>query len=258
VSGSGPNLVWVHGLASCIEGDRDVIDAFARSFTVLAYDARGHGRSSPVTDAAAYSYTVLAHDLLGMLDHVGWDRAVLAGASMGAATAARVAAVAPDRVDALVMARPGAMGDDGRAPAWLQLLFAGGAHAVRNGGIEGAISYLMSIPIAREQLQADPSRLEQLHRDWDRHDPLSIAGALEGIPRTAPMDGGLTAESIVCPTLVIPGNDLIHPTDAGVAIAAMIPDAECATPFDGLARGREVDEMVALVRGFLQRRNVIA
>src|SRR5207249_2767741 len=113
-------------------------------------------------------------------------------------------------------------------------------------------------PMAREQLESDPERIEQLHRDWDRHDPLSIAGALDGIPGTAPMDGGLTTNTILCPTLVIPGSDLIHPTEAGVAVASMILGAECAVPFDGLPRGREVDEMVALVRSFLERRGVIS
>ncbi|MCA1830656.1 MAG: alpha/beta hydrolase, partial [Actinobacteria bacterium] len=196
-------------------------------------------------------------DLLALLDHVGWERAILAGASMGAATCARVAVLAPERVAALIMARPGAMGDDGRAPSWLQLLFAGGAHAVRTGGIQGALDYLMTIPMARDQLEADPSRVEQLHRDWDRHDPSSIAGALEGIPRTAPMEGGLTSAAIRCPTLIIPGSDLIHPTEAALTVASMIPGAECAVPFNGIPRAREVEEMVALVGSFLERRSVV-
>ncbi|TMK83500.1 MAG: alpha/beta hydrolase, partial [Actinobacteria bacterium] len=158
--GDGPPLVWCHGLASCGDGDRDVIDAFSETFTVLSYDARGHGRSSPVRDAREFSYVKLAEDAIGMLDHVGWASAIFTGASMGAATLARVACIAPDRARALVMARPGAMGDDGKAPAWLQMLFAGGAHAIRSGGIEGAIEFLMTIPLARTEIDANPRRLD--------------------------------------------------------------------------------------------------
>ena len=253
VYGSGPPLVWCHGLASCRDGDRDVIDAFSESFTVLSYDARGHGRSEPVRDARAFSYMKLAEDALGMLDHVGWDSAILTGASMGAATLARVACVAPERTRALVMARPGAMGGDGKAPAWLQMLFAGGAHAIRTGGIDGAIEFLMTIPLARAELDANPERLDQLRRDWTRHDPLSIAAALEGVPPTAPLEGGLASDMIRCPVLVVPGNDVIHPTEAGIEIASLIPGATLAPPFDSLPRADEVRELVDLVRDFVTR-----
>jgi pimeloyl-ACP methyl ester carboxylesterase len=253
VYGSGPPLVWCHGLASCRDGDRDVIDAFSESFTVLSYDARGHGRSAPVRDARRFSYVKLAEDALGMLDHVGWESAILAGASMGAATLARAACVAPERARALVMARPGAMGGDGKAPAWLQMLFAGGAHAIRTGGIDGAIEFLMTIPLARAELDADPGRLDQLRRDWTRHDPLSIAAALEGVPPTAPLEGGLTSDMIGCPVLVVPGNDVIHPTEAGIEVASLIPGATLAPPFDSLPRADEVRALVDLVRDFVAR-----
>ncbi|HEV2686467.1 MAG TPA: alpha/beta hydrolase [Actinomycetota bacterium] len=251
VYGQGPPLVWCHGLASCRDGDRDVIDAFSESFTVLSYDARGHGRSSPVYDARDFSYRALAEDALGMLDHIGWQSAILTGASMGAATLARVACIASQRSRALVMARPGAMGDDGKAPAWLQMLFAGGAHAIRNGGIDGAIEFLMTIPLARAELDANPTRLDDLRRDWTQHDPLSIAAALEGVPPTAPLEGGLTGNMIRCPVLVIPGNDVIHPTEAGVRVGWLIPGAITAEPFDGLPRADEVRGLVSLVRDFI-------
>jgi pimeloyl-ACP methyl ester carboxylesterase len=253
IYGEGPPLVWCHGLASCRDGDRDVIDAFSQTFTVLSYDARGHGRSAPVHDAGDFSYVKLAEDALGMLDHVGWPSAILTGASMGAATLARVACIAPERARALVMARPGAMGDDGKAPAWLQMLFAGGAHAIRTGGIEGAIDFLMTIPLARAELEANPTRLEDLRRDWTRHDPLSIAAALEGVPPTGPLEGGLSSDMITCPVLVIPGNDVIHPTEAGLQVASLIPGAITALPFDSLPRADEVRGLVELVRDFLAR-----
>jgi len=253
VYGEGPPLVWCHGLASCRDGDRDVIDAFASSFTVLSYDARGHGRSSPVYDAREFSYLKLAEDAIGMLDHVGWPSAILTGASMGAASLARVACLEPERARALVMARPGAMGEDGKAPAWLQMLFAGGANAIRSGGIEGAIEFLMTIPLARDEIAANPNRLEDLRRDWTRHDPLSIAAALEGVPPTGPLDGGLSSEMIRCPVLVIPGNDVIHPTEAGIKVASLIPGAVVALPFDSLPRADEVRSLVALVGDFLAR-----
>src|SRR5437764_14208296 len=106
VYGDGPPLVWCHGLASCGDGDRDVIDAFSETFTVLSYDARGHGRSSPVRDAREFSYVKLAEDAIGMLDHVGWTSAIFTGATFGAATLARVASIETVRGSTLLLARP--------------------------------------------------------------------------------------------------------------------------------------------------------
>ena len=53
---------------------------------MIAYDARGHGRSTPAP-ARAYGYEHLAGDLAAVLDAAGVERALLAGASMGAHTA---------------------------------------------------------------------------------------------------------------------------------------------------------------------------
>jgi hypothetical protein len=133
------------------------------------------------------------------------------------------------------------------------MLFAGGAHAIRSGGIESAIEFLMSIPLARDEIANNPARIDDLRRDWTRHDPLSIAAALEGVPPTGPLDGGLLSDTIQCPTLVIPGNDVIHPTEAGIRVASLIPGAVIALPFDSLPRADEVRALVALVGDFLSR-----
>lgn len=248
ISGAGPRLVWCHGLGSCRAGDRDVIDALAEHFEVLSYDARGHGASPPVTDERLYTYPALSADLRALLDHVGWGRAILAGASMGAATAARVAMEDPKRVVALIIARPATSG--GPASRQMQLLFRLGGGAIRSGGWDAAVAFLMTIPEAAEQLVRDPGRLETLRVEWSRHDPESIAAALIGIPTSGVMTDEVDVAAITAPTLVIPGNDLLHPTEAGVAVAAMIPGARLAAAFDGLPREDEVRGLVALIRAF--------
>ncbi|HEX9695356.1 MAG TPA: alpha/beta fold hydrolase [Actinomycetota bacterium] len=255
IAGSGPPLVWCHGLASCREGDRDVIDAFAAHFTVLAFDARGHGRSAPVRHESGFAYPLLSRDLRELLDHVGWSRAILVGASMGAATAARVAMEEPARADALIMVRPGS--DGGPAPEHLQVLFRLGAAAIRSGGLDQAIEFLMTIPEARDAVERDPKRLERLREDWGRHDPLSIAAALEGIPPSPPMSAGDDPAAIVAPALVIPGNDPIHSTEAGRAVAAMIPSARMTEPIDARARDEETMRMVQIVLAFLRDAHVL-
>lgn len=249
IVGRGPRLVWCHGLGSCRAGDRDVIDSLAEHFTVLGYDARGHGESPPVIDEHKYHYPALSGDLRALLDHIAWDRTVLAGASMGAATAARVAMEQPERVVALIIARPATAG--GPASEQMQLLFRLGGEAIRSGGWDAAVAFLMTIPEAVEQLHKDPGRLDSLRVEWSRHDPASIAAALIGIPRSGPLTEDVSLDAIVAPTLVIPGNDMLHPTEAGEAVAKMIPGAQLAPAFDGLPREQETSEFVALIRAFV-------
>src|SRR5689334_24592952 len=98
-AGDGPPIVLLHGLTATrryvVMGSR----ALERSgHRVIAYDARGHGESDPAPQPDDYTYAALATDLAGLLDQRGIDRAVLAGASMGAHTALRFALDPPARV----------------------------------------------------------------------------------------------------------------------------------------------------------------
>jgi hypothetical protein len=53
------------------------------------------------------------------------------------------------------------------------------------------------------------------------------------------------------PTLVIPGNDPIHPREAGETVAKVIPGAMLAPPFDGLPRAEETRLLVEQIRAFV-------
>src|SRR5262249_51426543 len=71
----------------------------AGSRSLLTYDCRGHGGSDkPV---GPYTAELFARDLADLLDHVGWQSAVVAGASMGGCVALAFAAAYPARTAAL-------------------------------------------------------------------------------------------------------------------------------------------------------------
>ena len=72
---------------------------------VLAYDARGHGHSSPAPDRE-YGYEHLASDLAAVVGESGGTAVILAGASMGAHTAIRFALEHPELVGALALITP--------------------------------------------------------------------------------------------------------------------------------------------------------
>jgi len=65
-------------------------------------DLPGHGLSDPLPADAAYTTPQAIVQVLAIMDALGWERCVLLGHSMGAAIASLVAAVAPQRAQALV------------------------------------------------------------------------------------------------------------------------------------------------------------
>ena len=87
--GSGPPLVFVHGLAGCWQNWLENIPHFARSHRVIAVDLPGFGESElPHEDISIPGYGRFVDAFLG---EIGVERAPLVGNSMGGFIAAEVA-----------------------------------------------------------------------------------------------------------------------------------------------------------------------
>jgi pimeloyl-ACP methyl ester carboxylesterase len=97
-----PPIVCVHGYT----GSADAFNALARQledrYRILALDVRGHGESA-WSSTGAYSYADQAGDLAGFADHLGLDRFVLVGTSMGGIIAMAYAAEHAERLSGLVI-----------------------------------------------------------------------------------------------------------------------------------------------------------
>jgi 3-oxoadipate enol-lactonase len=138
-AGRGPVVVLLHsGNLDSRTWDPQFL-AFARTFRVIRYDARGLGRSSPANTPYA------AHDdLLALLDSLRVNSASLVGISGGARIAVDFALAHPSRVGRLVLAEPGLsgwrfrqVGDTSWAKAWRTA-------AARQDSIGMAMSWLSS------------------------------------------------------------------------------------------------------------------
>jgi len=92
-------VVLVHSLAMDHGFWRPVVEALAPSVSVIAIDCRGHGRSGKPT--GPYSVELFANDVVSVLDHAGWDRSAIAGASMGGGVALAFAGYHPERCSGL-------------------------------------------------------------------------------------------------------------------------------------------------------------
>jgi len=105
--GGGAPMVLLHGSLQDSRLWDGVFPELGRHHTVVRYDARGLGRSTPPT--APFSYE---DDLLAVLDHFGIERAALVGLSMGGEVALDFTLEHPERVRSLTLVAASASGHD--------------------------------------------------------------------------------------------------------------------------------------------------
>jgi pimeloyl-ACP methyl ester carboxylesterase len=227
-AGEGIPVVLLHGLTATrryvVMGSRNLERGGHR---VIAYDARGHGRSGP---APSYGYAELAGDLLAVLDARGIDRAVLAGASMGAHTIVRFALEHPDSAAALVLITPAfePEGDPGLA-RWDAL-----ARGLREGGVEGFVAAYGEPRVPERWRETVRTVLRQ--RLSAHEHPEAVADAIEAVPRTRPFESWDELGAIDLPVAVVASRDEAdpeHPLATGERYAQAIPGARLVTEEPG-------------------------
>jgi pimeloyl-ACP methyl ester carboxylesterase len=98
-----PPIVLAHGATFRSEDWENIFPRLATRYRVIAYDARGHGKSGR---AESYAIDALAEDLLRVLDTVAAAPAIVIGHSMGGSTALVAAAMRPAAFRALVLEDP--------------------------------------------------------------------------------------------------------------------------------------------------------
>ena len=103
---TAPVVMLSNSLGTTLDMWEPQIAALSERFCVLRYDTRGHGRSA----GALASLTVdhLARDALGLLGHLGVERAHICGLSLGGLTGQALALGAPDRIISLTLANTSA------------------------------------------------------------------------------------------------------------------------------------------------------
>ena len=227
--GAGIPIVLLHGLTATrryvVMGSAVLQRAGHR---VIAYDARGHGHSAPAANPGDYGYERLARDLGAVLDERGVERALLAGASMGAHTAVRFALEHPERVAALAVItpafdlKPNPFARAAELEGWDAL-----ARGLREGGVEGFIAAydLNKLP---ESLRSTVQTVLRQRLAAHEH-PAAVADALEAVPRSRPFDSIEQLHEIEVPTTVVGSRDEAdpgHPLAVAERYAEAIPGAK--------------------------------
>jgi pimeloyl-ACP methyl ester carboxylesterase len=259
-AGAGPAFVLLHGLTATrryvLMGSRQLERS---GYEVVAYDARGHGRSGPADEPSAYGYEHLARDLAAVLDGLGLERAILAGASMGAHTALRVALAAPERVTALGLITPAydpsaAPGAQDRA-GWQAL-----ATGLRQGGVEGFVR-AYDFGAVPERWRGTIERVIRQRLSAHEH-PQAVADALEVVPFSRPFASMAELEAIEVPAVVVGSRDDADPGHAlalAERYAAALPLAQLAVEaWDSSPIAWQGGQLSRVLAGLAQRAGATA
>ena len=102
-----PWLVLSNSLSTNLDMWLPQLPALCERFHVLRYDTRGHGQSS--VPAGPYTIAQLGSDVIGLMDHVGIDRAHFCGLSMGGMTGMWLASHHAKRIDRLALCNTAAL-----------------------------------------------------------------------------------------------------------------------------------------------------
>src|SRR5947199_7733643 len=96
-----PALIFIHGFPFNRTMWKEQAALCERTFRVITYDQRGHGQSE--LGNTHYMFELFVDDLLGLMDTLKVERAVLCGLSMGGYVALRAAERQPERIRGLVL-----------------------------------------------------------------------------------------------------------------------------------------------------------
>lgn len=243
---TGLPVVMLHGLFLSRRMFERLV-ARLPSHRFLLLDLRGHGRSSRPTDQSAYTWRKMASDVTALLDHLGLERAIVGGMSLGADVTLAFASVYPERLQAAIVEMP--VLDDGQPTA--DAVFGTVASALERAG--GAVRAVAAA--SRRLRRAHQPELAALA------DVLSVEPqAASAMLRTLLTDhedvraGPAALAAAGVPTLVIGHRyDPMHPVSDARKVADAVPAARLEVVSSSAELRLRPDRYAELIGSFLDR-----
>jgi 3-oxoadipate enol-lactonase len=217
--GSGPVVVLLHGGMANHLAALPLVAPLVERYRIVTPDLRGSGRS---WCGAPLTFDRLADDVALLLDHIGVDRAVVGGVSTGSGVALRFALRHPRRALGLVAVKPvyagGARGYTEPQKSIFAMMDALASRALEEG-----------VEVLRPLYENLPAGMrERALAMMEGFDPASVVATSHFIA-SGSQPFGATSElmSLASPTLLVRGDDPMHPAEVSDVYAASIQD--CTT-----------------------------
>ena len=230
VHGKGPAIILSHGVAVTSQMWRPQIEALSKDHTLVIWDFRGHGQSDKPDDQALYTQEATIADIGALLDHIGAQKAIVGGLSLGGYMSMAFYRDHPERCNALMLfdCGPGYRDPEARG-RW------------NNYVEEAAVKFGTSSP-------------------WGDENTFTVHPTREGLVRAArgilpQRDASVmdTLANITVPTLIVHGDDDLNFVEAMEIMRKKIPQAyKFVAPGSGHYPNIDAPELTnAAVRWFL-------
>lgn len=102
-AGSGIPVLLTHGYSATARMWKGQLEALSSDYRVMAWDMRGHGQTDSPADPSLYSEAHTVDDMAALLDHLGIEKAVIGGLSLGGFMSLAFNVKYPERVTALML-----------------------------------------------------------------------------------------------------------------------------------------------------------
>ena len=246
VRGNGPtSVVLVHGLLTPSWINGDIARRLAADgYSVVLFDLLGHGHSDKPLHASAHRLEYAGEQVVALLDHLGLQRAVVGGMSLGANVALEVAARAPHRVSGLICEMPVL---ERGAPGVMLTLFPL-LVLLRYGGLAWSGLVRVAARVPRTRHEAFNAVLDT------GGDARAMAAVMHGYasgPICPPLEQRRT---ITAPTLILGhSRDWMHPFNDAQALSEELPNAELVAASSIFELRARPDRLMAQILTFLDR-----
>ncbi|HKI85142.1 MAG TPA: alpha/beta hydrolase [Thermoanaerobaculia bacterium] len=214
--GTGESVVMLHGFMANHVAAAPYVASLLPHYRVVLPDLRGSGASH---SSSELTFDQLADDLAALLDHLDVDQAAIGGVSSGSGVAVRFALTHPERVSALVLVHPVYAGAAIGYTQAQQDAFTGMDALARRAPAEGIEVMKPLYATLPEPIRARALAMLQ------GFGPESVAATSHFLVSGAqPFENPSGLGSITIPTLLIQGDDSLHPAETSASYAENLPN----------------------------------
>lgn len=231
-TGEGVPLVFVHEFAGDHRSWEPQVRHFSRQYRVITFNARGYPPSTVPDQPSSYSQARAVKDIACVMDHLGIQKAHIAGLSMGGFATLHFGLTFPERALSLCVAGCGYGAEPSKRDQF-RVEGQNSANMLLEKGMQAFVDHYKFGPARVQFLRDDPRGFEEFARQFAEHSALGSANTQLGVQRERPSLYDLKDKlaKLTVPTLILNGDEDWPCLQPGLMLKETIPTAAlCVIP----------------------------